>query len=54
MTTLIFTTVDMTMIIMCGAFNDQMKTIPYTVQWNYFNPIVINDMKDIIYRMIID
>ena len=36
------------------AFNDQMKTVPYTVQWNYFDPIVVDDMKDIIYRVIID
>ena len=31
-----------------------MKTIPYAVPWNYFNNVVINDMKDIIYRVIID
>ena len=36
------------------AVNDQMKTIPYAVPWNYFDPIVINDMKDIIYRVVID
>ncbi|KAM3127129.1 hypothetical protein pb186bvf_020772 [Paramecium bursaria] len=30
------------------AVNDQMKTIPYSIPWNYFDPIVLNDMKDII------
>ncbi|KAM3138899.1 hypothetical protein pb186bvf_008912 [Paramecium bursaria] len=36
------------------AVNDQMKTIPYAAPWNYFDNIVIQDMKDIIYRAIID
>ena len=31
-----------------------MKTIPNALPWNYFDPIVLNDMKDLIYRVIID
>ena len=50
---LISTTVDMIMIIIVWAVNDKIQTIPYAVPWNYFDPIVLNDMKDIIYRLII-
>ncbi|KAM3142759.1 hypothetical protein pb186bvf_005143 [Paramecium bursaria] len=35
------------------AFNDQYKTVPYSAVWNYFNQNTINDLQDLIFRLII-
>ncbi|KAM3142756.1 hypothetical protein pb186bvf_005140 [Paramecium bursaria] len=35
------------------AINDQMKTVPYAVPWNYFTQNGFQDMQDIIFRTII-
>ncbi|KAM3142812.1 hypothetical protein pb186bvf_005196 [Paramecium bursaria] len=35
------------------AMNDQMKTVPYAIPWNYLTLKGVQDMQDIIYRLII-